>query len=107
MVIVLVSLAIGFFGEPLLSSKLPLLHLTFRGFIKLVTYVVVGANSVKSGLRIGVNFWLENSVLIMTTTGIYLLFALFSNLPVVLYQEKYLVYLSGFMLARIIVVSPD
>lgn len=103
MIIVFLALSVGVFGDQFLGERMPLLPCTFRTFMIGVTYLVVGSNSVRSGLRIGWAFWLRNSVLILTTTAIYLLFALFSNLPAILYQEKYLVYLSGFMLARIIV----
>jgi hypothetical protein len=41
------------------------------------------------------------------TLGIFLLFALFSQLNAVLYQEKFLVYLTGLLICRIIVDSPD
>lgn len=46
-------------------------------------------------------------MLIGFTLGVYLLFALCSNLNVILYQEKFLVYISGFMLSRVVVGSPD
>jgi hypothetical protein len=35
--------------------------------------------------------------------GVYLLFAFFSELDVILYQERYMAFFFGFMAARIVV----
>lgn len=100
-----VAFSIGVFGEEFIHKPSPFFGITFRSLFVWLTVVVVVANSIKSGLRIGLNFWIQNSIPIFITLGTHLLFAFFSNLPVVLYQEKFLVYLTGFLTTRIIVDS--
>ncbi len=107
MFIVLVSLSVGFFGEDYIHQPIPIIGFTFRSFFVWLTVVVVTLNSIKSGMRIGLGFWVQNSIPIFITLGTHLLFAFFSNLPAVLYQEKFLVYLTGFLTTRIIVISSD